>query len=67
MHLAASQAGVFVFSAEGAGPLKAKMVSYKLQFVPSVSSLPLRDHRAFQIEPELTLNAEEGERLRGGK
>lgn len=41
-------------SEEVAGPLKAKMVSYKLQFLPSVSFLPLRDHRAFEIEPELT-------------
>lgn len=28
-------------SAAAAGPLKAKMVSYELQFVPSVSSQPL--------------------------
>lgn len=52
-HLAASQGSVCV-SGEAAGPLKAKMVSYKLQFLPSVSFLPLRDHRAFKIGPELT-------------
>lgn len=39
---------------EAAGPLKAKMVSCKLQLLPSVSFLPFRDHRAFKIEPELT-------------
>lgn len=57
VHLAASQGCVFV-SQEAAGPLKAKMVSYKLQFVPSVSFLPLKDHRAFKIEPELTSRRE---------
>lgn len=64
-HLAASQACVFVFPAEAAGPLKAKMVSYKLQFLPSVSSLPLGDHRAFQIEPELNLKHSRRESRRG--
>lgn len=42
VHLAASQACALV-SEEAAGPLKAKMVSYKLQFVPSVSFLPLTE------------------------
>lgn len=46
--------GCMFVSEEAAGPLKAKMVSYKLQFAPSVSFLPLRDHTAFQIGPELT-------------
>lgn len=57
VHLAASQGSVSV-SGEAAGPLKAKMVSYKLQFLPSVSFLPLRDHRAFKIGPELTSHRE---------
>ena len=42
------------------------MVSYKLQFLPSVSFLPLRDHRAFAIEPELTPHTER-EREREGE